>query len=114
VSTLFAVAVLCTVSRFVIRLLSRRRPALDDWLVLLANAALAVAWAVLLHYLDALYIVEALNDDDGAVNLTLADIDPLLHIPEWNSIFGEFCCGVWSSMFLQAGEEGYIDECTAG
>lgn len=72
--------------RCAIRAHTRRRLNPDDYLVLLATAALAASWALLLKTLDSLYITEALNDHLGEFSITPAELLGMLAISKWSKI----------------------------
>ncbi|ROW01344.1 hypothetical protein VMCG_05887 [Cytospora schulzeri] len=82
----FILAVLSTLARCVIRVFTRRRPGLDDFFVVLATAALAVTWGVLLKQLNSLYITEALNDHPTEFQITLDELPDLLAVSKWSKI----------------------------
>ncbi|KAI0377023.1 hypothetical protein F5Y04DRAFT_292257 [Hypomontagnella monticulosa] len=94
-SFLFALAMFCVISRFIIRIFGRLRIRLDDGLVLLAAAMLAVAFAACLQELDALYVLEALNKK---IIVPTADELPLIsNVQKWSIIFATFN---WTSVYL--------------
>lgn len=97
---LFVVAVCCTIARGVIHVAAKRRPRLDDYFVILATAALAAAWAVLLKTLDNLYLTEAINDHPSEVSITLDEIAGLLAVSKWSKIFVVMA---WTSIFAIKG-----------
>ncbi|OCL07968.1 hypothetical protein AOQ84DRAFT_294085 [Glonium stellatum] len=94
VSVLFAAAIFSVLVRFAIRLVGRRKLSLDDYLVLIGAVALSAANGVLFHYLDTLYIVEAMNDDGIIPNS--AEIGPVLDMMRWNDVFVAMS---WTSIF---------------
>lgn len=90
----------CTVARGVIRVVAKRRFGADDSFVLLATAALVVAWVLLLRMLDSLYITEALNDHPTEFSITLTEISGVLDISKWSEIFVAMA---WTSIFAIKG-----------
>lgn len=96
----FILAVLCTLARCAIRAFTRHRPSPDDYFVLLATAALAASWAVLLKTLDSLYVTEALNDHPGEFSITPAELPGLLAISKWSKILVVMA---WLSIFAIKG-----------
>lgn len=90
----------CTVARGVIRIVAKRRFGANDSFVLLATAALVVAWVLLLRMLDSLFITEALNDHPTECSITLAEISGVLAISKWNK---SVVALAWTSIFAIKG-----------
>ncbi|KAF2656386.1 hypothetical protein K491DRAFT_678146 [Lophiostoma macrostomum CBS 122681] len=85
--TLFVIAIVCTLARFIVRATSRRKPSLDDWLVLLATASLIVTFTLLNLCFETLYILEATNDFAGTFVITQADIAAILTFNQYSNAF---------------------------
>lgn len=90
----------CPVARGVIHVVAKRRFGADVSFVLLATAALVVAWVLLLRMLDSLYITEALNDHPTEFSITLAEISGVLAISKWSKILVPMA---WTSIFAIKG-----------
>lgn len=67
--------------RFVVRFHTRKKPALDDYLVLLAAVAVSAATGLLLQNLDTFYLSEAIFK--LFLIPTTTEVDALLDIMKW-------------------------------
>jgi hypothetical protein len=92
---LFGLAILSVLARFAIRIFGGRKIQWDDGFVLVACICLIIAFACCHKFLDALYLVGAMNQ-----KLTIPfreDIPAILDVNKWGFIFSAFN---WTSLYF--------------
>lgn len=80
--------------RVAMRVNGGKRLYLDDFLVLLSISSLAAATGIVYHYLDVLFLVQAIKTE--SIIPTQAEIMPILNIMKWNNIFVAL---IWTAIF---------------
>ncbi|KAI0425061.1 hypothetical protein F5Y09DRAFT_322637 [Xylaria sp. FL1042] len=95
VSIFFGAAVLCVITRFVVRIFGRLRTRLDDGLVLLSVIALASSYAACMQELNGLYLLEAINKH--LVIPLPEELPEISSIQKWSTIFAALN---WTSVYL--------------
>lgn len=81
----FTLALLSVISRLAVRLTTRKRLYMDNYLVLLAAAALCVVTGINFKVLSVAYLVDATGR--GLITPTTGELNSELNITRWTHIF---------------------------
>ena len=95
VGVFFGIAVLVALLRCILRIKLRGKLFLDDFLVAFAVICLLIATALLYHFTERLYMLEAINIDPNVL-FTIPEMLPLLDMLKWIDIFLAF---IWTATF---------------
>ncbi len=95
VNVFFGIAVLSVIGRTITRIYTRRRLALDDYLILFATICLGASIGLVHVFLPSLFLGRALSTDP----IVVIPPDFLATLPKMISLTYSFLCLIWTVIF---------------